>query len=322
MPEAARCGLVFGHPTKQAMQHGPTAPYLIVASRGPTTPLVLSSPHSGQAYPAEVLAQSRLTPSALRALDDGPVDELMAGACAAGATLIAATYPRAVVDLNRDACEQDPDSLSDPALVPGLRVTIKARAGLGVVPTRLLNEPIYAQRLTAGELRRRLAQAYDPYHAQLRALVADRRQRFGAALVLDCHSMPTIPPLVRGEQPIDVALGDRFGRSCHPKLIEVAQRLLAASGLKVARNRPYAGGHITEHHGRPAQGRHALQLELRRGLFIDEATHEKHDGFAGVQALMGELALALTQAVLELAALPGARAAPAQPRQRWALRSA
>jgi N-formylglutamate amidohydrolase len=303
------------------MQHGPTAPYLIVAPRGQPAPLVLSSPHSGRAYPPAVLAQARLGPAALRALDDGPVDELMARGCAEGATLIAATYPRAMVDLNRDCCEQDPESLSDPALLPSLRVTIKARAGLGVVPTRLLSEPIYETRLTSVELRRRLAQAYDPYHAQLRALVAERCQRFGAALVLDCHSMPTMPPLLRGERPIDVALGDRFGRSCHPRLVEVAQRLLAASGLKVARNRPYAGGHITEHHGRPAQGRHALQLELRRNLFMDEATHEKHAGFAGLQALMGELARALAATVLELAAAPAGHRAAAGG-QRWALRSA
>ncbi len=298
------------------MQHGPTAPYLIVAPRGRRTPLVLSSPHSGSSYPPAIIAQMRLTPVQLRALDDGPVDELMARACAAGATLIAATYPRAVVDLNRDACEQDPGSLADPGMLPGLRVTIKARAGLGVVPTRLLNEPIYAQRLTAGELRQRLSQAYEPYHGQLRSLMAERCQRFGAALVLDCHSMPTMAPLQRGERPIDVALGDRFGRSCHPRLIAEAHRLLAASGLRVARNRPYAGGHITELHGRPGQGSHALQLELRRGLFMDEVTHEKHDGFDGLQALLGELARVLAATVLDLAV-----AAPL-PGRRWALRSA
>ncbi|MFZ1425562.1 MAG: N-formylglutamate amidohydrolase [Geminicoccaceae bacterium] len=292
------------------MQHGPLAPYLIVAPRGLPLPLVLSSPHSGVAYPEDMLAQSRLTQRQLRALDDGPVDALLAAGCAAGATLIAATYPRAVVDLNRDATEQDPDSLADPERMPGLRVTARARAGLGVVPTRLLGQPIYAARLHALEVHRRLVRAYQPYHAQLAALAAERRCHNGVSLVLDCHSMPTVVS-GRGERAIDVALGDRFGRSCHQHLIEVAESVLARAGLSVARNRPYAGGYITEHHGRPAAASHALQLELRRGLFMHESTHEPNDGFEGLRALLGELVRALADATLELATpeVAGRRAA-------------
>jgi N-formylglutamate amidohydrolase len=302
------------------MQHGTGAPYLIVAPSGSRLPVLLSSPHSGQSYPPEMLAQARLSSDELRALDDGPVDELLARACAAGATLLAATYPRAVVDLNRDECEQDPDSLEDPAAMSGLRATLKARSGLGVVPTRLMGEPIYAARLSSAELRRRIAEAYRPYHRQLAALVADQRRRFGTSLVLDCHSMPTLPAPTRGERPIDVALGDRFGRSCHPHLIEAAERLLAAAGLRVARNRPYAGGHITERYGEPAQGSHALQIELRRCLFMDERSHAPNQGFARLQSLMGELAEVLAATAL---ALPANRAmpTPACPRER-ALRSA
>jgi N-formylglutamate amidohydrolase len=296
------------------MQQHPSASYLLVSPVGQHTPVVLSSPHSGRHYPDAVLAQTRLTPEELRALDDGPVDELVARGCAAGATLIAATYPRAVVDLNREACELDPEALADPAAIPGLRLTLKARAGLGVVPTRLLGTPIYRERMSSTELRRRLALVYEPYHAQLAALVHERCQRFGAAFVLDCHSMPTLQPVLRGDPPVDIALGDRFGRSCHPRLIEVAERLLAAAGLRVARNRPYAGGHITEHYGRPRAGSHALQLELRRSLFMDEATHERHAGFAGLQELLGDLVRALTTAVLELAGCHAPRAAVASAR--------
>ena len=291
------------------MQPGTGAPYLVVAPHGRPAPVVLSSPHSGQRYPPGVLAQARLSPEQLRALDDGPVDELLARGCAAGATLIAATFPRAVVDLNRDSCEQDPDSLTDPSAHSGLRATLKARAGLGVVPTRLLGEPIYEGRLSVAELQRRVAEAYRPYHAQLAALAADLQARFGACLVLDCHSMPTLPPPVRGERPIDAALGDRYGRSCHPRLVDAAERVLANAGLRVARNRPYAGGHITELHGRPALARHALQLELRRGLFMDERTHAKNDGFASVQELLGGLVQALAAGVLDVAA-----SRPARPR--------
>lgn len=284
------------------MHHGTGAPYLIVAPRGPRMPVVLSSPHSGQSYPPELLAQARLAPEKLRALDDGPVDELLARACAAGATLIGATYPRAVVDLNRDADEQDPATLDLPAAAgAGLRATLKARAGLGVVPTRLLGEPIYPRPLSVAELERRIETAYLPYHVELSALAADRRRRFGASLILDCHSMPTLPA-GRGERAIDVALGDRFGRSCHPLLVEVAERRLTAVGLRVARNRPYAGGHITERHGEPGRGSHALQIELRRGLFMDERSHERREGFVALQTALADLVTALSDALLGLVA--------------------
>jgi N-formylglutamate amidohydrolase len=301
---------------KKTMHDAPGAPYLIVAPVGQPAPLVLSSPHSGQHYPSALLARLRVGVGALRALEDGPIDELLARGCAAGATMIAATYPRAVVDLNRDPCELDPQALADPAAVPRLQLTLKARVGLGVVPTRLAGEPIYREPLTAAELDQRIARAYAPYHRQLAVLLDERRQRFGMALLLDCHSMPTLRPPLHAEPSIDVALGDRFGRSCHPRLIETAERFLAAAGLRVARNRPYAGGHITERYGQPGLGLHALQLELRRGLFMHEATHEPHAGFAWLQSLLGDLVQALVETGLELAARPAAPA-PLPARSGW-----
>lgn len=282
---------------------------MIVTPVGQQVAVVLSSPHSGRHYPESLLSQIRLPPAALRPLSDGPIDALLAPACAAGAVLIAATYPRVVIDLNRDACELDPSWLRDPALGTGLRATLKARAGLGVVPTRLLGEPIYRERLCLSEVRRRVAVIYEPYHAQLAVMLRDGCHRFGAMLVLDCHSMPTMAPATRGERAIDVALGDRFSRSCHPHLVEVAERCLAGAGLAVARNRPYAGGHITERHGRPERGCHALQLELRRGLFMDEASHEPHQGFAALQEILAHLVAALSEAVMTLAPAPALRIA-------------
>lgn len=302
------------------MHDGSPGPFLIVAPCGPKLPVLLSSPHSGRHYPAAFLPQLRLDAEALRGLDDGPVDELLASACAAGATLIAATYPRAVVDLNRGEGEQDPETLDDPNAVAGLQATLKARSGLGVVPTRLLGEPIYSGRLAAAELERRLEVAYRPYHAELDSVAGDLRRRFGAVLVLDCHSMPTLPAPSRGERPIDVALGDRFGRSCHPQLVEAAERRLAAAGLRVARNRPYAGGYITERHGEPSGNRHALQVELRRGLFMDERSYAPNPGFPDLQALLGGLVETLAAALLH--GPPGQRPAPLLPARGRALRSA
>ena len=282
---------------------------MIVTPVGYQVAVVLSSPHSGLHCPADVLAQIRLAPAALRPLSDGPIDGLLARACAAGAPLIAATHMRVVVDLNRDACELDPCWLRDPALGSDLRATLKARAGLGVVPTRLLGETIYRERLCLADIRRRITLVHEPYHAQLAAMLRDGRQHFGAILVLDCHSMPTLAPVPRGERPIDVALGDRFSRSCHPQLVEAAERCLVEAGLIVARNRPYAGGHITERHGRPERGCHALQLELRRGLFMDETSHEPHQGFARLQDILARLVGTLSETVLALAATPALRIA-------------
>ena len=302
------------------MHDGDPLPYLTVAPCGRKLPVALSSPHSGRHYPQAVLDQLLLPQGDLRGLEDGPVDELLVRACAAGATLVAATYPRAVVDLNRAEGEQDPETLDDPAACDGLRATLKARSGLGVVPTRLMGEPIYAGPLAAAELKRRLVVAYRPYHAQLDATVTELHRRFGVALVLDCHSMPTLPAAARGERPIDVALGDRFGRCCHPSLVEAAERRLAAAGLRVARNRPYAGGYITERHGAPARDRHALQIELRRGLFMNERSHEPNAGFAPLQQVLGDVVERLAEV---LVALPAGRSPlPAAPDPARALRSA
>ena len=290
------------------MQHGSGAP---VPDRRPGGPAGAPGPvlaaQRSELSPT-LVAQARLTPKQLRALDDGPVDELLARGCALGATLIAATFPRAVVDLNRDACEQDPDSLADPASLSGLRATVKARAGLGVVPTRLLGEPIYEGRLSAAELQRRVAEAYRPYHAQLATLAADRRRQLrrlpGAGLPLDADPAAGDPRRAADRR--------RPGRPLRPQLpsalVDAAERLLAGAGLRVARNRPYAGGHITELHGRPGLGSHALQLELRRALFMDERTHERNDGFAAMQQLLGELTQALTDARARPRLRHGARA--------------
>lgn len=301
----------------------PDAPFLIVEPLGRELPVVLSSPHSGRHYPESLLRQLRFSVDQLRALNDGPVDGLLFQGCTLGATLCAATYARVVVDLNRGAHELDPAILADPAAVPDLQLTMKARAGLGVVPTQLMGRPIYRQRLTSGELRQRLATVYTPFHARLHALLRERRARFADILLLDCHSMPTLPSGVKGERPVDVALGDRFGHSCHPGLIEAAERLLGGAGLTVARNRPFAGGYITSHYGRPATGVHALQLELRRDLFMHEATHEPNAGYAGLQSLLGRLVRVLADAVQALAGeATRATAVPAPSKDGLALTSA
>jgi N-formylglutamate amidohydrolase len=247
-----------------------------------------------------VLDRLRVDGPTLLALDDGPIDKLIQPGCEAGAVLVAARYPRVVVDLNREPDELDPDVVQNPDALSELRVTARARAGLGVVPSRVAGQALWRGRLSAAELRQRLDDVFHPYHAQLEGLMRERRERMGAAILLDCHSMPS---LVAAGEPaaVDAALGDRFGRSCASEVVAAAESVLRGAGLRVARNRPYAGGYITGRHGRPEAGRHALQLELRRGLFMDEATHVPHAGFGALQHVLEELTAVLAAAARRLA---------------------
>jgi len=277
----------------------PSLPFTITHPTGEPGPVVLSSPHSGRVYPRAILDRLQVDGPTLLALDDGPIDKLGQPACEAGAVLIAARYPRVVVDLNREPDELDHDLVADPDAMAELRVTARARAGLGVVPSRVGGRALWRGRLDAGELKRRLEQVFDPYHAQLESLLRERRERQGIAVLLDCHSMPGI--VAAAEPPVDAALGDRFGRSCGGELVAAAEAVLRRAGLTVARNRPYAGGYITGRHGRPEARVHALQLELRRGLFMDETTHVPNAGFHAVQQALGELAAALAATARELA---------------------
>ena len=258
---------------------------------------VFSSPHSGAVYPRAFLDSTDLGPLQVRSSEDAFVDELFAAAPACGAPLLAARVPRACIDLNRAA-----DDL-DPALIAGAsRRFLNARiaAGLGVIP-RVVGEgrPIMQGKLTLAEAERRIDSYWHPYHDRLRALLAEARAGFGAAVLFDCHSMPhdalNAAPLVRGRRP-EVVLGDRFGVACERWLIEAAEDAFTAAGFAVARNTPFAGGYITQAYGRPHQGVHALQIEIDRSLYMDEARIERRPEFGAVAAAVGRV-------VAELAAL-------------------
>lgn len=249
---------------------------------------VFSSPHSGAEYPEGFLAASRLTLLQLRSSEDAFVDELFAAAPRHGAPLIAARMPRACVDLNRA-----PEDL-DPALIAGTaRRSINPRvaAGLGVIP-RVVAEgrTIMSGRLTMDEAERRIDGWWRPYHARLAGLIREAREAFGAAILIDCHSMPrealATAPTVRGRRP-EVILGDRFGAACDRWLIEAAADIFGEAGFAVARNAPFAGGYITQAYGMPRRGVHALQVEIDRGLYMDEARVERLPEFGEVAERIG-----------------------------------
>jgi N-formylglutamate amidohydrolase len=259
------------------------------------TPLVLSSPHSGRIYPPCLMDAVGIPFEELRRLEDGCVDRLFTGAPALGAPLLRARFARAYVDPNRDAFELDQEMFGTP-LPPHARVgSLKARAGLGVIPSRLGGRQIYRRRLSYDEAERRIELAYVPYHHALQRLVDRPLGEFGTVILLDCHSMPsqTADGGRGGEAPVDVALGDRYGRSCASVVIERAATLLRRAGLRVGRNRPYAGGQITTRYGRPERGRHALQIEVRRDLFMDETTLEPSPGLAPLSRVFENLLLEL-----------------------------
>jgi N-formylglutamate amidohydrolase len=275
-------------------------PFEVLRPETGTAPLVLSSPHSGEIYPPSLLKSVRLHPSQLRSLEDGWVDRLFACATELGAPLLRARFARAYVDPNREAYELDAE-LNDGPLPSHVNAgSVKARAGLGTIPSRVGGKAIYRGRLAFGEVERRIRLAYWPYHQALQGLLAETQDAFGMALLLDCHSMPSFAAGGGSSQEglVDFALGDRFGRSCAPGLVERAELLLRARGFRVARNRPYAGGHITARYGRPETGVHALQIEVRRGLFMEERTREPTLAVPQLELVLRELLSELVRCML------------------------
>ncbi|WP_027165201.1 N-formylglutamate amidohydrolase [Mesorhizobium sp. WSM3224] len=255
-------------------------PFEIRSGAEQRVPFLFNSPHSGRHYPERFLAMARLDRNAIRRSEDCYVEELFGGAVALGAPLLAANFPRAYLDVNREPWELDPRMFAEP--VPSFCNIRSARVagGLGTVP-KLVGEglDIYPGRLPLAEAVARIEAVYKPYHEALKRLLTRTHARFGYAVLIDCHSMPaSIRVGDNGARP-DFIIGDRFGISASPALTEMAIGLLVGMGYTVAHNKPYAGGFITEHYGRPARHLHALQVEVNRGLYMDERTFQKSAGF-------------------------------------------
>lgn len=252
--------------------------YEILRPTEQSLPLVLASPHSGTRYPPDFLRASRLDDRSLRKSEDTYVDEIFAQAPALGAPLLRARFPRAFLDANREAYELDPAMFAD-RLPPWVNTrSARVAAGLGTIPRIVASgEEIYRAKLDLAEAFARIDRFYHPYHAALSALVEETRSRFGFHVLLDCHSMPSSsgPLETGGRLQADFVLGDRHGSACSPRLMNVADDYLRSLGYRVNRNTPYAGGFTTRHYGRPKTGRHALQIEINRALYMEEATYER-----------------------------------------------
>ncbi|HBH00141.1 MAG TPA: N-formylglutamate amidohydrolase [Rhodobacteraceae bacterium] len=269
-------------------------PFRLIRPARPASAVVFASPHSGDHYAPALLARTDLDPVALRSSEDAFVDRLFDTAPDHGAPLLAAVMPRAFIDLNRDARELDP------AVIDGVHAdpcNARISAGLGVIP-RVVGQGrrIWRGRISRAEALDRIARWHSPYHARLEALMMAAQGAHGVAILIDCHSMPG-EGFGTDAMP-DIVLGDRFGAACAPWVIETAEAAFATAGFTVGRNVPFAGAYSTQRYGRPAAGWHALQVEIRRGLYMDEATVRPHAGFAALRAR-------LSAVIAELAGMAG-----------------
>lgn len=271
-----------------------SAPYTRYAPEGERVPLVFDSPHSGTHYPADF---EHLPPRALvRKAEDTHVEALYAAAPGVGATLIEALFPRAYIDPNRHVTDLDPAVVEESWPGP-LNPSRKTQLGIGLV-WRLAQGgvPMYARPLPVAEVERRIALCYEPYHAAVAAAIDERHREFGAVWHIDCHSMPAVGDVMSddpGRPRADFVLGDRDGTTCTPEFTAFVARTLADMGYDVAINDPYKGVELVRRHGRPAERRYSLQIEVNRKLYMDEGTLERTAGFAALQADLARLAEAL-----------------------------
>jgi N-formylglutamate amidohydrolase len=254
-------------------------------------PVLLAVPHAGRSYPPGLQAQMRDPVGAGLKLEDRYVD-LLARAIAreTGAALLVAHAPRAMIDLNRAPEEMDWDMLADGDrrdARESLRTARRARGGLGLVPRRLpgLGE-IWKRRMTRAELDARLGGVHAPYHAALAGELKALKARWGAALLIDLHSMPPLGPKRGSQASADFVIGDRFGSSCDGALCAAAFDHFAASGRRAAHNRPYAGGYVLDRHAAPARSLHGLQVEICRAVYLDERLQDPGPGFDAVAELL------------------------------------
>src|SRR5688572_21679450 len=258
-------------------------PFTVTEPAMQTVPFVFNVPHAGAIYPAAFLASSRLDAVALRRSEDAFVDELFAPVMELGAPLMTAHFPRAFLDLNREPYELD--SRMFDGRLPSFANTrsMRVAGGLGTIPRIVADgQEIYRTRLPVDEALHRIEWLYTPYHRTLRHLVRRTSQLFGHAILIDCHSMPSSSVSREEGVKADVVLGDRYGTSCATLLIDLVEAALRGRGYTVVRNKPYAGGFITEHYGEPALGRHALQIEINRSLYMDERSLARRPDFGAV----------------------------------------
>ena len=263
------------------------------------SPLVLASPHSGRHYPQSFLDMTNLSPDQLRIGEDAYIDKLISPLARYGIPVLSAEFPRCFLDVNRGPDEIPPEYASK-AYIGKRPVSSRARAGLGVVPSRIAhNLDIYKRPLTYLQAKNRIERFYRPYHAKLTRLLNQAQKQFGRAVLVDCHSMPGRGP--NGEKRSDIILGDRFGKSCHPDITSHFETIFRSLGYSVSRNHPYAGGYVTHHYGNPDMNIDAIQIEISKDLYLNPATMEPHTGMAALTSNFEKAILQVLEPILPAA---------------------
>jgi N-formylglutamate amidohydrolase len=275
-------------------------PFEIIEPAACGAPVAFNSPHSGSTYPRDFLSTSRLDIATLRRSEDSFVDDLITGVVKRGFPMMRAHFPRCFVDVNREPYELDPRMFD--GRLPSFANTrsMRVAGGLGTV-ARVVGDAqeIYDQRIPVDDALRRIESLYKPYHRALRRLFTHLHRDFGAAILVDCHSMPSTAGHRDDRPRPEFVLGDRYGTSCTGAVSETVEKTLRGMGYSVSRNKPYAGGFITEHYGNPAAGLHAIQLEINRGLYMDERRYVRSQGFGKLAADLEILSVHLGDIPLE-----------------------
>ena len=255
-------------------------PFTLTSSHGNGSPSkwLITSPHSGHYYPRDFILKSKLDSQQLRLSEDMHIDALLADAPQAGASLLSATYPRAYVDLNREPYELDASMFSDPLPDYVNKDSTRVLGGLGTI-AKIVTErlEIYDRPLVFSEAEQRIEKIYFPFHTCLKQQIETARDFWGKAYLLDVHSMPSnaVRKYKGGKSgSVDFVLGNRHGRSCDADIYDVVYDFLTDAGYYVEKNKPYAGGYITEHYGNPSEGFHTLQLEVNRKLYMNETSYD------------------------------------------------
>ncbi|MEM1274326.1 MAG: N-formylglutamate amidohydrolase [Pseudomonadota bacterium] len=265
-------------------------PYRLQMPEDTVTPVIVASPHSGRYYPWSFMRRSVLDDRSVRSSEDAFMDQLAADAPQLGAPLLTAEYPRAYIDLNRAADELDP------SVVEGVRYPSqnpRISSGLGVIPRVVANgRAIYCGKIDRDEADARINTVWRPYHTCLADLISRAEARFGQAILLDFHSMPheALETVCRpgGRRP-EVVLGDRFGAAADAGIVDRLDAAFSAAGLTVSRNAPFAGAFITQHYGRPQRGRHAVQIEIDRSLYMNERLIRPNSNFDAVRGVIRDV---------------------------------
>ena len=273
-----------GGQTEAAVKCGWTGPPITVLE--PLTlssATVFSSPHSGRVYPASFVGRARLSAHQLRASEDAFIDDLFSIAPEYGAPLISAEFPRAFLDVNRAEDELDPALIAAAAI---RSKTLRVSAGLGVVP-RVVSEgrPIYDGKITLTEARARIEACHKPYHSAIGTALRRATECFNVGMLVDCHSMPSEGGRLTSRR-AEIVVGDCYGVSCGSDVSDAVVGLFRRAGFRVARNAPFAGGYLTHRYGRPRRGYHAVQVEIDRALYLDEARVEPSPGYADFRAAL------------------------------------